>query len=184
MDNRSRHKGWTVLRAGALATSALFSLLPSLIRAEPLATTLVTRPVSSPAAAWARFGTSTTRASGPIAPLVATPELISLAKGLGSERTDVTNAQYARSVFDYVRNNITTEFGFGLGTGWHGALIAQSTTPLDKADLVVKLLKQRTGLAPTFRVGVIGLAAVEFGRWSGFVNGVGGAGSAACPPPP
>jgi YD repeat-containing protein len=152
-----------LLLASSMFTSPAFA-------APPLATELVTRPLASPAAAWTYYGTSTTRTSGPMPQPTAAPELVSLAKGLGADRADLTAVQYARNVFDYVRNNIATELRFGLGKGGRGALIDQSGTPFDQAELMVKLLKQRAGLTATYKVGVIRLNAADFGRWTGFVK--------------
>jgi YD repeat-containing protein len=157
----------------ALALASLASVAASqVMAAPPLATILTSRPLSSPAAAWTYFGTSATRTTGPVAPPAAPPELVSVAMGLGSGRSDISDSQYARNVFDYVRNNIANELRFGLGKGGRGALIDQSGTPFDQAELMVKLLKQRVGLAPTYNVGVIRLTAAEFGRWTGFVKGL------------
>ncbi|HWU80435.1 MAG TPA: hypothetical protein VN158_10265, partial [Caulobacter sp.] len=97
------------------------------------------------------------------------PEIEALARTLGAGRE--SNDQYAQNVLDYVRNNIDTEFRFGLGKGARGAVIDQSGTPFDQAELMAKLLTVG-GVTPTFQAGTIRLDAATFGKWTGLVKGL------------
>lgn len=140
--------------------------------AEPLpANKLVTSVAVSPASAWARFGASTVHTAGIAFSSAVPPDAVALAKGLGSQRSDVSTAQYTKNVADYIRNNIDTEFRFGLGKGAKGVLIDQSGTPFDQAELMIILLQQK-GISATYKVGIITLDAQQFGNWTGFVTGL------------
>lgn len=155
----------------ALLACLLFTpMLPQTVRAEPLpANKLVTSSLVSPAAAWSRFGSSATHTAG-LAATTSTPaDVLALARGLGAGRSDISASQYTNNVFDYIRNNIDTEFRFGLGKGGRGALIDQSGTPFDQAELMVLLLQQKS-IAATYKVGTITLNAQQFGRWAGLVS--------------
>lgn len=118
----------------ALALATLYLLLGALLSpqstvAEPLpANRLVTSSLVSPSAAWARFGTSVAHTAGLAATTTTPPDIIALARGLGSGRSEISATQYARNVFNYIRNNIDTEFRVGLGKGGRRALIDQSGT--------------------------------------------------------
>jgi len=68
-----------------------------------------------------------------------TPEIVAQARALGAGR--LTAPQFTLNTFDYVRNNIATEFRFGLAKGGRGALIDQSGTPFDQAELMVKTIR-------------------------------------------
>jgi hypothetical protein len=50
--------------------------------------------------------------------------------------------QFAQNVYDYVRKNIDVEFRYGLGKGGLQAMIEQSGTPFDQAELMMQLLNQ------------------------------------------
>lgn len=90
---------------------------------------------------------------------------------MGVGRADFNQSAYAQTVFDYVRNNIATEFRFGLGKGARGALIDQSGTPFDQAELMVKLLRMG-GVTAGYEVGTATFSAQQFGQWTGLVNSV------------
>lgn len=140
------------------------------------ATSVVTAPAVSPSAAWARYTNAETHTVSPTALTTTPPEVAALARALGADRVSATGfdaeAVYVENVFNYVRHNIATEFRFGLGKGGRGALIDQSGTPFDQAELMVTLLKERPGVYPTFQIGTISLSASQFGKWSGFVKGL------------
>lgn len=95
-----------------------------------------------------------------------------MARSLGAERLaagKITINQFAQNIFDYVRNNIAVEFRFGLGKGARGALLDQSGTPFDQAELMVKLLREG-GVTATYQVGTITLTAQQFGIWTGLIE--------------
>lgn len=152
------------LGVGSLARAQTPPALPS---AE-----LVTAPMVSPSAAWAFYGTGATHTAGEAAWSATPPEIAAQARSLGANRADISDAQYAQNVFDYVRNNIATEFRFGLAKGGRGALIDQSGTPFDQAQLMVQLLRQRSTLSASYQVGTISPSVQQFGQWTGFVTGL------------
>jgi RHS repeat-associated protein len=169
------------LRHLAVGLGLLGAGLLQVAQAAPPATKLITvaTPVA-PANAWSYYGTSTTRTNTSAAWNTAAPELALLARSLGANRVSSTTpqpagtmspAQYTQNVFDYVRNGIETEFRFGLGKGARGALIDQSGTSFDQAELMVKLLRAG-GVTAGYRVGTITLSPAQFGAWTGLVNGL------------
>jgi RHS repeat-associated protein len=125
------------------------------------------------------------------------PEIKALARTLGAERlflgggtsTDqttqkITTDQYAENVFNYVRSNIGIEFRFGLSKGARGAIIDQSGTAFDQAELVFKLFKASDWFATqagqttrfpdvAFKYGTIALTGQKFAEWTGFVTNPG-----------
>jgi RHS repeat-associated protein len=97
------------------------------------------------------------------------PELATLARTLGLEHVlaaRMAEEVYAQNVYDYVRNNIALEFRFGLGKGGYGALVEQSGTPFDQAELMYKLLRL-ANIPVTYRLGNVTLSAAEFARMTG-----------------
>ncbi len=149
-----------------------FALLANVIVAAPSfaetpAVKLLTAPLVSPSSAWSFYGSSTTHTTGAAAWTTTPPQIKALARSLGAGR--YSNDQYAQNVFDYVRNNIDTEFRFGLAKGGLGALIDQSGTPFDQAELMVKLLREG-GLTAGYQVGTITLDATQFGKWTGLIK--------------
>lgn len=74
---------------------------------------------------------------------------------------DVAGLEFDRRVFEYVRNNIKTEFRFGLAKGALGALIDKSGTPFDQVALMSALLSERgvTGIA--VKAGTVTLSGAE-----------------------
>lgn len=161
--------------------SGLLCLSAMQAEAQAPLTTLVTAPGVDPDGIWSAYpiGTRTqynSRASHTVGVAAWTddpPEIKALARTLEVERigNGVTAAQYALNVYDYVRNNIGVEFRFGLGKGARGALIDQSGTPFDQAELMVKLLA-RGGVASQYKVGTVQLTAQQFGLWTGVVQGL------------
>ena len=131
------------------------------------ANTLETAPLVTPTTALQHYGPSTSHTNGVAAWAASPPEIQALARALGANRLSAT--QYTQNVFDYVRNNIAVEFRFGLGKGGRGALIDQSGTPFDQAELMVKLLRQGN-VTSSYNLGTITLTPQQFGQWSGLVN--------------
>ncbi|MFO1015796.1 MAG: transglutaminase domain-containing protein [Caulobacteraceae bacterium] len=153
--------------------------------ADEPAVVLTTAPLVTPtdgAAYYDAFTNPTTHTVGAYAWTesgveVNAPEIKAQAIALGSDRVGLSSGdpakltpeQYSQNVFDWVRNNIAVEFRYGLGKGARGALIDQSGTPFDQAELMVKLLRE-AGITASFQVGTITLNASEFGLWSGLVT--------------
>jgi len=152
------------------------------------ATTLISAPNVAPSAAWSYYGGSTTHTNGVAAwasgsvfaqgegntlPALP-PEMMALGKALGANgsgglKAGITAQTYAQNIRDYIRNNIDVEYRFGLGKGGRGALIDQSGTPFDQAELMVKLLRYG-GITSSYQVGTITLNAQQFGLWTGLVT--------------
>src|SRR5207248_6545356 len=93
--------------------------------------------------------------------LTRAPEIVELARGLGAGdvlASQLAAATYAERVYEYVRQNIDTEFKYGLGKGALGALLEQSGSPFDQASLLVALLSQ-ANISATYQSGTITLTA-------------------------
>jgi RHS repeat-associated protein len=131
------------------------------------ATRRITADLVAPTAAFAYYGTATTHTDGPGHWPNYAPEIRALSRGLGGGRLPV--AAYAQNVAKYVRNNIEMEFRFGLGKGARGAVIDQSGTAFDQAELMVKLMRAG-GHTASYNVGTITLNAEQFGKWTGLVT--------------
>ncbi len=168
------------LRTFAMGLGLVGAAALQAVNAAPPATKLITAPLVTPTNAWTYFGTGTTRTTSGAAWNAASPEIALLARSLGANRISSTApqpagtmspTQYTRNVFDYVRNSIDTEFRFGLSKGARGALIDQSGTSFDQAELMVKLLRAGS-VTSGFRVGTITLTPAQFGAWSGLVTGL------------
>lgn len=137
-------------------------------QAAPLAANLLRGTLADPDTAWGQFPASN-HSNGVAAWSTPPPELMALARTLGNGRA--TDEVYTKNVFEYVRNNIETEFRFGLGKGARGAVIDQSGTPFDQAELMVKLLRMK-GIAADYEIGKITLDAQQFAKWTGIFNSV------------
>ncbi len=164
---------WAVLPLLSAFALAFLGLAPA-ARAEVPATKLVTAPMMAPSTALGEYGTGTTHTTGPAAWTSTAPEIKALARSLGADRitagpAQITADQYAQNVYDYVRNNIATEYRFGLGKGARGALIDQSGTPFDQAELMKQLLAEG-GVSASYQVGTITLTAQQFGLWTGLIK--------------
>ena len=166
------------LRSGALAAVAAALCCVGTAHSELPTSKLVAAPLISPTQAWSYYDSVSggmTRTTSVVALPTVAPEIQALARSLGAERvsetglTQITPAAYAQNVYDYVRNNIATEFRFGLGKGARGALIDQSGTPFDQADLMAALLRQG-GVAPVYKVGSVQLSAQQVGAWTGMIR--------------
>jgi len=137
--------------------------------AAPPTVKRLTGTLITPGNAWIYYSSATTHTNGSMAWSTPPPEMQALARTLGAGR--LSNSEYAKNVYNYVHNNIETEFRFGLAKGARGALIDQSGTPFDQAELMVKLLRQG-GVAANYQVGTITLNASQFGLWTGLVTGL------------
>jgi RHS repeat-associated protein len=165
--SRLRRMVWAgmALFAGFLGTAAE--------AAAPTIKLSTANPVD-PDAAWGwytRAGVSQSHTTGVAAwPTGRPPEIKKLARALGAGR--YTPDVFAAHVFDYVRLNIETEFRFGLGKGARGAILDQSGTPFDQANLMVELLNEGNPgntFQVSYQVGKVTFSAQEFGLWSGLV---------------
>lgn len=162
------HRCQSVLALLALSSFAIVKA------ATTPAVNLVTAPLVTPANAWTYYGSATTHTIGLAAWSTTPPEIQAMATSLGAARYaagTITAAEYSQYVYDYVRNSIAVEFRFGLGKGGRGALIDQSGTAFDQAELMVKLLRV-AGITAGYQVGTITLTAQQFGVWSNFVTGL------------
>lgn len=121
----------------------------------------------SPAAAWTYYGAGTTHTVGVAASATRPPEIKEIARALGAGRA--AEADYASAVNEYVRNNITPDFRFGLSKGARGAVIDQSGTAFDQAQLMVELLREG-GITASYRIGTITLSGCQFTDWTGFTD--------------
>lgn len=160
----SLKKMWVGSALALMCTASLADL--------PTVTLVSASPVTSSAAA-SYYGSGTTRTNG-IAAWAnnRAPEIAVLARTLGAEQRlagQITPAAYAQRVFDYVRNNVEVEYRYGLGKGGRGALIDQSGTPFDQAELMVQLLRAASVTAG-YRVGAVTWTAQQFGQWTGLVT--------------
>jgi len=138
----------------------------------PPATKLKSASLVSPTDARTFFGGAITHTVG--LSNLASPEIAAVSKALRGQRnvSDPTQqAQFVQNVSDYVRNNIATEFRYGLSKGGRGALIDQSGTPFDQAELMILLLRQQ-GVTASFVTGDVTLTATQFGKWTGLVTGL------------
>ncbi len=170
------------LRHFALSLGLVGAGALQVANAAPPATKLITTSLVDPGSAWTYYNgqpNPTVHTPGIAAWAQSPPEITALARSLGADRISsvvpqpvgtMSADQYAQNVFNYVRNNIETEFRFGLGKGARGALIDQSGTSFDQAELMVKLLRQAPGITAGYRVGTITLDATQFGRWTGLVT--------------
>lgn len=175
-----RYRRTLALSSALVGLSVALAGLPSLAFADyakseniaPPVTKLDTTDIVSPATAWSYYGSATTHTTGISLASTVPPEIKALARALLGTRnvsnpTDAT--AFTQNVFDYVRNNINTEFRYGLSKGGRGALIDQSGTPYDQADLMVALLKQG-GVSASYAVGEVTVTPAQFGVWTGLVN--------------
>ncbi len=93
-------------------------------------------------------------------------EILALADSL-SGHGEYNGDTYALRAYEYVRNNINTEFRYGLSKGALGAAVDLSGTPFDQAQLLAELLRAR-GVTATYEAGTISLStAQQFTDWTG-----------------
>jgi hypothetical protein len=160
-----------------MSSPALAEGAPVKVKSEslaPPATKLETTSLVSPDAARTTFGTLTTRTNGISVAVAASPELVAITRALLGKRNvsiDVQRDAFVKNTLDYVRNNINVDFRYGLSKGARGALIDQSGTSFDQAELMQKILQQG-GVTSTLVSGDATLTANQFGKWSGLVQGL------------
>lgn len=168
---------WRRVLQGILTFPLCLGLgLAAQARAQAPETRLVSAAAISPADAWTFYGSATAHTNGLAASPQPAAEVKALARSLGADRIgsapgQLSSAEFTRNVFDYVRNNIAVEFRFGLGKGGLGALIDQSGTPFDQAELMRRLLAEG-GVPAVYKVGVVNVTPADFGRWSGLAYNV------------
>ncbi len=78
-------------------------------------------------------------------------------------------------IYQYVRNNIQTEWLYGLQKGALGASIDKSGTAFDQAALMVEILLESEANNPnisgvSYRAGTITLTGAQFAAWSNITN--------------
>jgi len=130
---------------------------------------LLSAPLVIPSDAWAYYGTNSNHTPGVGAwtPANRPPEIQELARALGAGRYPALT--YAANVHEYIRNNISDDFRFGLSKGARGVIVDQSGTAFDQAHLMVELLRQGNQTA-NYQVGTITLSAAQFTSWTGFTD--------------
>ncbi|HEY1631884.1 MAG TPA: transglutaminase domain-containing protein, partial [Rhizomicrobium sp.] len=140
----------------AAAIPARASYLPSL--------KIGTAPLVSPSSADGFYGATTTATDGlalithhatPVA-----PEIVELARALKAD-PDL--------IYHYVRNNIETDWTYGLSKGPLGAAIDKSGTAFDQAALMVALLRQ-SGIPASYQAGTVSLTTAQFGASTGLIH--------------
>jgi RHS repeat-associated protein len=157
----------------ALLASALATIVsvPAIAVAPSVSLVAARRVAPSEIAAY--YGAAVTHTNGLLHWTSGAPEINALARALGGGGRLSTDA-FASQVFDYVRDNISTEMRFGLGKGARGAVIDQSGTPFDQAELMVKILRQGGVASAKYEYGTITLGRDDFARWSGLFSTVTG----------
>lgn len=159
----------------AFAATLVVSLLacgPAFAQAGPPSIKMESAPLVQPSAARTFYGTATTHTVGPGARPSTAPEIVALARSLGSEQRtagQISQAQYVANVVTWVRNNVEIEFRYGLSKGAVGALIDLNGSAFDQAELAVDLLRQG-GVTATFQLGDIAMTPQQFGHWTGLVK--------------
>jgi RHS repeat-associated protein len=123
----------------------------------------VTAPLVSPTSAEAIFGSATTHSSsftGVNGLAGNPPEIVELARALKND-PDL--------IYEYVHNQVETEFAFGLRKGPLGAVIDKSGTPFDQNVLFVNLVRQ-AGYQARYRLGRVTLTEAQFQDWTGGIS--------------
>lgn len=100
------------------------------------------------------------RAREPLAPLVASPEIEALARGLDSD---------PKLIYEYVHNHFETVPSWGLVKGPWETSLAKAGNPFDQAALLVALL-QAAGHEAEFVFGLIQIPIPEAMNWVGVTN--------------
>src|SRR3569833_2760073 len=133
-----------------------------------------TAALLSPTTVDGYYGSSTTATNG--LSLTGRPnEIVELARALKGNPNETSGdaTNYPDKVVDrtyqYVRNNITMVWSYGLQKGALGALIDHSGTAFDQAALMVELLRQN-GYTAKYQVGTIALSGTQFYDWSGITD--------------
>lgn len=170
--------GQLVCRISTAVAGLFACVLASSAAAQGLPTSnFASAPLVTPDEAFIYYGSSTARTSsqnlnGADLRPGRTQEVKTLAVGLGKDDLAagrITQSEYARRAFEYVRFNVETTFNFGMAKGPHGALVDQSGSAFDNASLFAELLRE-AGIAASYEAGTINLNAEEFGRWTGLAT--------------
>ncbi|MEM7663385.1 MAG: RHS repeat-associated core domain-containing protein [Pseudomonadota bacterium] len=140
-------------------------------------------PLVSIDEARAFYGTSTTHTDGlcAIAPLsqycLSTSSITIQALGENLGASSVDSDRYILNVYEYINNNITTEFRYGLGKGATATVHDQSGTPFDQASLMIALLEE-ANIPANAVSGTASVTAEQFSRWVGLASSVNAASGA------
>jgi YD repeat-containing protein len=141
---------------------------------DPPSVRLIQGSLISPQNAWTYYGSGIAH-SDSLATTFGAPatrsrsiEIQTLARAL-SAGGKLPTAEFVVNVYKYVRNNIHIEYRFGLGKGATAAIINQSGTPFDHAQIMTDILREG-GVAVTYQVGTVTLDATKFGQWTGLVR--------------
>ncbi len=119
----------------------------------------------------ATYYTSATAHSNSVPGYTRPVELTELGNGLGAASAASNPSDYAARVFQYVYVNIENDWMFGLSKGALGAVLDQSGTAFDQAQLMVDLLGVG-GVAASFRYGTVTVTGAEFQTWSGITSAI------------
>lgn len=112
----------------------------------------VMAPLVSPSDAFTYYGGATSSTADPLDPRVK-----ATARGLGHD---------IDRIYDYVRNGVDYDAGFGLGKGAVGALLDRTGNGFDQTHLFVKLARE-SGYSARFVLGTIQLSGVDAASWFG-----------------
>lgn len=112
----------------------------------------VSAALESPASALTYYGGATSSTSDPV-----DPRIKAAARGLGND---------IDRIYDFVRNSVDYEPGFGLGKGAVGALLDRSGNSFDQTHLFVKLARE-AGYSARFELGTIALSGADATAWFG-----------------
>jgi hypothetical protein len=155
------------LLSGALDTARSQTLPPAQLPAMKF----VTANRVLPATAASYYGTATTHTNslfnavaGAAAFATPTPEIVETARALKSNPD---------TIFEFVHNQIRTEFAFGERKGPLGTLIDKSGTPFDQNVLFGNLVSQ-AGYPVQYQIGQVTIQAADFANWTG-VSDIGAA---------
>lgn len=162
------------LRAVVAGVIASVAFANSAIAGPPSVTLVSGVPVDPTAADTSYYGASLAHTNGLctlnsiMCSLPRPPAIHELARTL-SHGGALSSDQFAANVYEYVNHNIDTEFRYGLSKGAFGALLDQSGTPFDQAQLMVELLREG-GVSAGYKAGTITLTGAQFQAWSGLSN--------------
>lgn len=130
-----------------------------------------TAALLTPTAVDSYYGSATTSTNS-IGSTSRPNEIIELARALKGNPNEVSGdaTNYPDKVVDrtyqYVKNNITMVWSFGVQKGALGAQIDHAGTAFDQAMLMVELLRAN-GYTANYQVGTIALSGTQFYDWSG-----------------
>ncbi len=138
----------------------------------PPADTIGTAALLAPDTVNGYYSTTITTTTNSIGTTGRAPEIVELARALAGNTAAVDpanptdTAKAVDRIYQYVNNNIETEWAYGLRKGAVGAIIDHSGTAFDQAQLMVELLRE-AGFTASYQVGKITLTGTQFYDWSG-----------------